>query len=158
MIRFFRMASICLTAAIILGACQSQLPSEIGRVTGILMSDEEKIAGILEDVQRGMQNRRLYQVLAHVSRSYKDREGRDYLALSEDLSTLMRTYRDIRITRATPSISVQGDRARVVDTFGTNAEASNSVEYPPVNLQGQVVILMERYKDTWQIVEWGPIS
>ncbi len=152
------MAILALAAACALGACQSRLPAEIGRMTGIVASDEEKIALVLDDVQRGMENRRVFQVLAHVSRGYKDRDGRDYAGLSNDLNTLFRTYRDIRITRATPSIQVQGDRARVVDTFGTRAEASNSQEFPPVNLQGQVVILMQRYKDTWQIIEWGPIS
>lgn len=158
MIRLLSIVCAGLLAACTLEACQSRLPAEIGRMTGIVMSDEEKIAQVLEDVQRGMENRRLYQVLAHVSRNYKDRDGRDYAALSEDLNTLLRTYRDIRITRATSSIQVQDDRARVVDTFGTMAEASNSQESPPVNLQGQVVILLERYKDTWQIIEWGPIS
>lgn len=139
-------------------ACQSRLPVDIGVITGLKMSDEERIAFVLEDVQRGMEGRRLYQVLAHVSRNYKDREGRDYAGLSRDLNTLLRNYRDIRITRATPQIQVQGNRARVVDTFGTSAEASDPLEYPPVNLQGQVVILLERYGDTWQIVEWGPIN
>ena len=158
MIRFFNVAIMGLAAACFFGACQSRIPAEIGRMTGIVMSDEEKITLVLEDVQRGIENRRVYQVLAHVSRGYKDRDGRDYNGLSEDLNTLFRTYRDIHITRATPSIQVQGDSARVVDTFGTRAEASNSQQYPPVNLQGQVVILMQRYKDTWQITEWGPVS
>jgi len=154
----FFLAGVCLAMAAFFGACQSQITSEIGRVTGIAMSDEEKIAAVLADVQRGIQNRRLYQVLAHVSRNYRDRAGRDYAALSADLSTLLKNYRNIRITRPTPTIQVQGDRARVVDTFGTSAEAANAGANPPVNLQGQVVILMERYKDTWQILEWGPIS
>lgn len=155
---FFRMASIGLFTACILCACQSRITSDIGRMTGLTMSDEEKIALVLEDVQRGMQNRRVYQVLAHVSHQYRDRSGRDYTALSKDLSTLLHNYRNIRITRATPAIQVQGDRAKVVDTFGTNAEAADARENPPVSLQGQVVILMERYQDTWQILEWGPIS
>lgn len=156
--KLFCMAGLCLVSAIVLGACQSRITSEIGRATGITMSDEERIALVLEDVQRGMESRRLYQVLAHVSRNYRDRAGRDYAALSEDLSTLLRNYRNIRITRPTPTIQVQGDRARVVDTFGTSAEAAGGRENPPVNLQGQVVILLERYEDTWQILEWGPIS
>lgn len=156
--QFFRVASLGLFTACIFCACQSRITSDIGRITGLTMSDEEKIALVLEDVQRGMQNRRVYQVLAHVSHGYRDRAGRDYAALSEDLSALLRNYRNVRITRATPTIQVQGDRAKVIDTFGTSADAADAQENPPVSLQGQVVILMERYKDTWQILEWGPIS
>lgn len=152
------LASACLAAMCFLVACQTRLPQEIGQRTGLLASDEEKIILVLEDVQRGMEARRLYQVLAHVSRNYKDRDGRDYAALSRDLNTLMRNYRDIRITRTRPQIQVQGNRARVVDTFGTSAEAADPQAYPPVNLQGQVVILMQRHGDTWQIIEWGPFN
>lgn len=122
------------------------------------MSDEEKIALVLDDVQRGMKGRRIYQVLAHVSRNYKDRDGRDYDALRTDLNTLLRNYRAINITRTPPRIQVEGNRARVVDTFGAIADSASPIEYPPVNLQGQVVIMMERFGDTWQIVEWGQIS
>ena len=131
------------------------MPVSLSDVTGVKLSDEEKIALVLDDVQRGMESRRIYQVLAHVSRNYKDRDGRDYEMLREDLNALLRNYRAINITRTPPRIRVQGERARVIDTFGAIAESSSPIEYPPVNLQGQVVIMMERFGDTWQIVEWG---
>ncbi len=146
----------CMGLALV--ACQTQLPVDLSGITGVKLSDEEKIALVLEDVQRGMENKRVYQVLAHVSRNYKDAEGRDYAALRADLNALMRDYRDVRITRTPPRIRVQGHRARVVDAFGTIAESVDPVENPSVNLQGQVIIIMERFGDTWQIVEWGPVS
>jgi len=113
---------------------------------------------ILEDVQRGMEAQRVYQVLSHVSRAYKDRDGRDFSALQEDLNTLMKNYRNIRITRTPPRIEVRGNRARVTDTFGTIAEPVRADDFPPVNLQGQVILMMEKTGDTWQIIEWGPIT
>ena len=153
-----RTTSMALFMLCMFSACQTRFASNIGQMTGLTLSDEEKITQVLEDVQRGMENRRVYQVLAHVSRAYRDRSNRDYNELSKDLNFLMRNYRNIRVTRATPRIQVQGNRATVIDTFGTNADAVDAHTNPPVSLQGQVVILMERYKDTWQILEWGPIS
>ncbi len=156
--RYSRTVLVC-TCCVFLGlGCQTRLPLDMGRVTGTRLSDEDKITLVLEDVQRGMQRRRIYQVLAHVSRNYEDREGRDYQQLSEDLNTIFRHYRAINITRTPPDIRVRGDRARVIDTFGTIAESVLPLEYPPTNLQGQVVIMLDRFGDTWQIVEWGPIS
>ncbi|HDP35485.1 MAG TPA: hypothetical protein ENN29_10295 [Candidatus Hydrogenedentes bacterium] len=153
-----RTALMCLLGVFAVAGCQTGMSVDLGRITGSKLSDEEKIALVLEDVQRGMEGRRIYQVLAHVSRSYKDREGRDYEKLREDLNTLLRNYRAIKITRTPPRIRVQGDRARVIDTFGAIAESASPIEYPPMNLQGQVIIMMERFGDTWQIVEWGPIT
>ncbi len=140
--------------------CQAQFPVDLSRFTGAnaKLTDEEKIALVLEDVQRGMEGRRVYQVLAHVSRNYEDRKGRNYERLRDDLNLLLRNYRAINITRTPPNIQVQGDRARVIDTFGTIAESVSPLEYPPANLQGQVIIMMERFGDTWQIVEWGPVT
>lgn len=158
MIKYLDIALALFLVAMVTGGCQTGLPASIGSITGSKLSDEEKIALVLDDVQRGMEGRRIYQVLAHVSRNYKDRDGRDYELLREDLNVLLRNYRAIRITRTPPRIKVQGDRARVVDTFGAIAESASPVEYPPVNLQGQVIIMMERFGDTWQIVEWGPLG
>lgn len=146
----FLLAGLC--------GCQAQAPFDLGRIMNPRMSDEEKITLILEDVQRGMESQRVYQVLSHVSRSYNDRDGRDFAALQEDLNTLMKNYRNIRITRTPPRIEVRGNRARVTDTFGTIAEPVRPDMFPPVNLQGQVLLMMEKTGDNWQIIEWGPIS
>lgn len=144
--------------AVLFSGCQTQMPVDFGSLVNPRMTDEEKISLVLEDVQRGMESQRVYQVLSHVSRNYKDRDGRDYAALQDDLNTLMKNYRNIRITRTPPRIEVQGNRARVTDTFGTIAEAVRPDEFPPVNLQGQVLLMMEKDGDSWKIIEWGPIG
>ena len=41
------------------------------------MSDEEKIARVLADVHEGLEKRKIYRVLAHVSRDYRDKDGRE---------------------------------------------------------------------------------
>jgi hypothetical protein len=151
-------ALVFVSVVTLTSGCQTGLPVTIGDITGSKLSDEEKIALVLDDVQRGMEGRRIYQVLAHVSRNYKDREGRNYDRLREDLNILLRNYRAIKITRTPPRIQVQGDRAKVIDAFGANAESTSPIEYPPVNLQGQIVVMMQRFGDTWQIVEWGPFG
>jgi len=151
------LAPIALLAALLLSSCRSGsgpfgLPGMAAEP-----SDEQKVARVLADVAQGMENKRVYQVLSHVSQRYHDRDGRDYEALRNYVSDILDNYRTIRVTRTPSRIQVQGDRARVVDTFGTLAEPNDAKQYPIVDLQGRVVVLMERTGDTWQILEWGPL-
>ncbi len=153
-----RLAPIALIlAGMILASCQSgEMPFNLPRITGGL-SDEQKIAMVLADVAQGMENKRVYQVLAHVSQQYHDREGRDCEALRTYVANILDNYKTIRVTRTPSRLQVQGDRARVVDTFGTFGQPNDPKEYPIIDLQGRVIILLERSGDTWQILEWGPL-
>lgn len=128
---------------------------EIPGLTGPRMSDEEQIVGVLDDVHRGMQARKIYKVLAHVSRTYADAEGRDYNGMQAYLNDLFKNYKEISITRVQPQVYVEGNRARAVETFGTRAEPFNANEHPPMILQGQMNVYLEKTGSTWQIVEWG---
>ncbi len=153
-----RLAPIALImAGVLLSSCRSGsgpfgLPGLVGAV-----SDEQKIAMVLADVAHGMEHKRVYQVLSHVSQRYHDREGRDYEALRQHVAAILDNYKTIRVTRTPSRVQVQGDRARVVDTFGTLAQPNDLKEFPIVDLQGRVVVLLERSGDTWQILEWGPL-
>ena len=148
---------VCLVAGMLLASCQGNwMTSGLSRLTGG-QSDEQKIGAVLADVGQGMESRRMNQVLSHVSPRYQDREGRNYDGLKVYLSTIIDNYRTIRVTRTPSRIQVQGDRARVVDTFGTLAQPNDPNEYPIIDLQGRVVVLMERAGDSWQILEWGPL-
>lgn len=128
---------------------------ELTRLSGLRASDEERIAAVLNDVHRGMEARRIYKVLAHVSRNYHDAEGRDYEAMEAYLKEAFKNYREIRITRVVPRIVVKGNRARAIETFGTVAEPADPASDPPINLQGQVSVSLEKADGRWQIVEWG---
>ncbi len=153
-----RLAPIVLiVAGMLLTSCRSDgVANALSRITGGV-SDDQKIAMVLADVAQGMESKRVFQVLSHVSQQYHDREGRDYEALRKQVSTILDNYRTIRVTRMPSRVQVQGDRARVVDSFGTLAQPNNQNEYPIIDLQGRVVILLERSGDTWQILEWGPL-
>ena len=120
-------------------------------------TDEEQIAAVLKDVQEGMETKRIFKVLAHVSKNYADTEGRDYDALKEYLNGIMSEYRTIQIRRIQPKILVHGDRARAVESFGTMAQPNDAIRIPPLNVQGQLSIYFERVDGVWQIVEWGPL-
>lgn len=120
-------------------------------------TEEEKIAKILDDVQMGMETKKVYKVMAHVSANYLDQEGRDYEGIRKYLNDIMKNYREIVIRRSNPTIVIEGDRARAVDPFGTRAEPDNS-RVPPLNIQGQVSVYFEREEGKWKIVEWGSIS
>jgi hypothetical protein len=120
-------------------------------------SDEEQIASLLEDVHLGMETRKVNKIMRHVSPTYLDEEGRDVEGIRDYLDRIMDNYRKIRIDRSTPQILVEGDRARVIESFGTIADPGN-FQTPPVSLQGQVAVYLERTDGGWKIVEWGSMS
>jgi hypothetical protein len=121
------------------------------------LSDEEQVMRLLDEVWQGMENQRIYQVMTHVSRSYQDRDGRDYDALAAYLNKVFDEYRSIRIARVKPRIVVQGNQARAVETFGTIAKPDSRSDYPPIDLHGQVTVFFEKVDGRWLIVEWGSI-
>jgi len=144
------------TAAALLAGCGDRVPVEIPGITGPKASDEEQIAAVLDDINRGLQSRSIYKVLAHVSRNYQDPKGRDYEGLKASLSKFFKEYGEIRITRPPPRILVQGRRARVVETFGVSARPLRP-DIEPINMQGQVNVFLEKVGDAWQLVGWGDV-
>ncbi len=137
-----------------MGGCATNL-SDIPVLSGFITTDEEAIARVMNDVQRGMESRRIYRVLAHVSPNYYDAEGRDYKAIESYLGEVLRTYAPIHIDRARPRVVVEGNKARVVETFGTRAEPLPASTEVPVAFQGQVTVYLQKEGDAWKIVEWG---
>lgn len=131
---------------------RAQVPFDLSK-----LSDEEQIAWVLDDVHRGLESRKIYKVLAHVSHSYMDQEGRDYEAIQAYISHIAKNYVEIHISRVRPRILVDVDRARALESFGTIAKPLDPRRNPPINLTGQVEVFLERVAGTWKIVEWGPI-
>ncbi|NIA14168.1 MAG: hypothetical protein GWP08_08805 [Nitrospiraceae bacterium] len=159
-----RLALVLLVAVAVLaaGGCAKKLGDvpglrELGRISGLTPTDEEVVAAVLQDVQRGMESQKIFKVLSHVSQNYQDEEGRDYAAVEAGLRSIFKKYREIKITRATPRIAIDGDRARAVETFGAVAEPQNRVTEPPVNIQGQTTVELVRIDGQWLIVKWGKI-
>jgi hypothetical protein len=95
--------------------------------------------------------------MRHVSADYLDEEGRDAEGIRKYLNQVMNNYRSIDINRSASRILIQGDRARVVEAFGTRGQPDN-FQTPPVTLQGQVAVYLQRTDAGWKIVEWGAIS
>lgn len=146
--------SLLVVMAFVTG-CPDEMP-EIP-VINPKLTDEEQIMRVLDEVWRGMEARRIYQVMAHVSRSYQDRDGRDYDALAAYLNKVFDEYREIKIARVKPRVIVQGNQARAVETFGTIAGPDARSGYPPIDLHGQVTVFLEKVDGRWLIVEWGSI-
>ena len=153
--RYGILVPLLLVAALNPRGCLNRIPVDIPGVTTPGPSDEEQIVNVLDDVHRGMQSRRIFKVLAHVSRTYRDDEGRDYAGIEQYLSELFRVYKVIQITRVPPKVIVQGGRARAVETFGTRAEPFNRNEDRPIEMHGHMNIYLEKIDNKWMIVEWG---
>lgn len=152
-----RLVALGLLASIaVIGGCPEEIP-EIPIINPKL-PDQEQILRILDEVWRGMESQRIYQIMAHVSKSYQDRDGRDYDAIAAYLNKTFEEYRSIKIARVKPRIIVQGNQARAVETFGTIAKPDPRSEYPPIDLHGQVTVFFEKVDGRWFIVEWGSIS
>lgn len=134
------------------GGAKIDIPGFSGKAT-----DEEQIAKVLNDVHLGMETKKVGRIMRHVSANYLDVEGRDADGIRSYLNHIMNNYREIQINRSTPRIVVQGDRARVIEVFGTRGDSGNS-QTPPVTLQGQASVYLERTDEGWKIVEWGSIS
>jgi len=145
-------------AAAALAGCETIGSIPLPRFGGQGPSDEARIRDILDDVEDAIENRKVYRALSYVSQTYADAEGRDYSDLQKYLSRLVRLYHDIRIERAPPAVQVSGDRAVAYETFGANANTSERLSGPPVNLQGQMTVYFERIDDRWMIVEWGSVQ
>lgn len=123
----------------------------------MMRSAEQEIGSLLQDVHAGMESKRIFKVMAHVAPHYKDQDGRDYEGLRRHLNELFGAYRTIRITRTNPRIWVEGQQAHVLETFGTVASPMEGASLPPVNVQGQVMVRLERVGNRWMIVQWGPL-
>ena len=148
-----------LAIAVLITGCAQQMP-EMPEIPFInpKLTDEDQVLRVLDEVWRGMQSKRIYQIMSNVSRSYKDRDGRDYDALAAYLNTIFEEYRTIKIARAKPRVLVQGNQARALETFGTIAKPEPRSEYPPIDLHGQVSVYLEKVDGHWFIVEWGSIQ
>ena len=152
-----RRTGVMILAAALLCACQSDLPVDIPGLTPRI-DDKTAVRSVLDDVQRGMESRRIYQVLAHVSLGYADAEGRNYQAIQVYLNDLFKRYKDIRITRTPPLITVQGDRALAVETFGTIGTPYNVDNDRPINTNGRLNVYLRKEEGAWKIIEWGRLQ
>ncbi len=120
-------------------------------------TEQEKIIAVLETVEKLIERKQVKKVMDYVSLEYRDEQNRKYNDIREYLQSIVRDYRVIRITRATPEIKIEGNIATVIDTFGTIAEPYDPVQGVPVNLQGKVIISLQKEPDGWKIKSWSSL-
>ncbi|MGC8738817.1 MAG: hypothetical protein ACP5UA_09260 [Candidatus Hydrogenedens sp.] len=120
-------------------------------------TEQEKIATILDTVEKLIERKQVKKIMVYVSLEYRDEQNRKYNDIREYLQSIVRDYRVIRITRATPDIKIDGNTATVIDTFGTVAEPYDPVQGVPVNVQGKVIISLQKEPDGWKIKSWSPL-
>jgi hypothetical protein len=121
------------------------------------LTDEQQILLVLDDVHKGMETKRIYKVLAHVSRNYYDDKGGTYQTVEAQLKDTFARYRNIRLTRTQPRIQIQGDHARAVQSLGTRGDAINPQDVDLL-LEGTLTVQFERVSGVWKIREWDPLQ
>lgn len=94
--------------------------------------------------------RRLARVLNVVSDAYKDDTGRDFAAVKQFATDFFREYRQVKVTRTPPKISIQGNEARSVETLGILGDP-DSPRVTPFSFQGRVAVYLRRVEGAWQV-------
>ena len=146
-------AACCVAIAIAMAAgCASGPPKPAPGADASAASDEQQIRAVLERLRDDIDHRRLPRVLAAVSDKYKDDDGRDFEAVRALLSGYFRDYRDIRITRTPPKLTISRDEARSIETLGIAGEPGSG-KVPPLTFQGNVSVTLRRVEDTWQVIK-----
>ena len=141
-----------------LTGCPKQLDIDIPLLPGFKTSDEQRIQTLLDNVAKAVEGRKTSRVMQYISKNYQDADGRDYAGIQVYLNRLFRDYREVRIRRSRPSVQVDGDRAMAIETFGTEAVPFNAGDNPPINIQGQMNVMLEKAGTDWRIVEWGQLQ
>lgn len=143
----------CAAIAIAIAAgCASGPPKPVPQAGKESLSDEQVIRAVLDRLRDDIDHRRLQRVLAAVSDNYKDDAGRDFEAVRAILTQNFRDFRDIRITRTPPKLTINKDEARSIETLGISGEpGSNKVS--PLTFQGNVSVTLRRVEDTWQVTK-----
>lgn len=152
---FMRYVSVFCAAIVIAiaGGCASGPPKPVrGGPGGEAASDEMQIRSVLDRLRDDIDHRRLQRVLAAVSDSYKDDAGRDFNAVREMLTAYFRDYRDVRITRTPPKLTISRDEARSVETLAVSGEPGSG-KVPAFSFQGNVAVTLRRVEDTWQVIK-----
>lgn len=146
---------IILSFSVFFISCGTVRSVDIPLIGSLGQSDEQKIMSVLDSLERAIEGKKVKTAMKYISVNYRDELGRDYNQLQEILQRLVRDYRFIKITRTTPEVTVEGDNAIVIDTFGTNAEPFDPARETPINLQGKVIINMKKEPEGWKIISWG---
>lgn len=146
---------IILSFSVFFISCGTVRSVDIPLISSLGQSDEQKIMSVLDSLERAIEGKKVKTAMKYISVNYRDEQGRDYNQLQEILQRLVRDYRFIKITRTTPEVTVEGDSAIVIDTFGTNAEPFDPARGTPINLQGKVIINMKKEPEGWKIISWG---
>lgn len=120
-------------------------------------TEQEKITTVLDTVEKLIERKQVKKVMDYISLEYRDEQNRKYNDIREYLQSIVRDYRVIRITRAAPEIKIEGNNATVIDTFGTVAEPYDPVQGIPVNVQGKVIISLQKEPDGWKIKSWSSL-
>ncbi len=126
---------------------------EIGKIASHKGTPEEQVTALLNDLARSIETRKVNRILAQFSPSYTDGWGRNRASLEAYVRDVYQKYRTISVTRVAPSVQIEGDKARVVETFGAVAEPRDAAKEPPINLEGQLSVRLERVDGDWLIVE-----
>lgn len=151
---FLRHSALAAVAMLVLCTGCSTAPRQPSAkpVPAEARSVEDEVALRLTRLTDDLIHRRTPRVLGAISDAYKDDAGRDFEAVKQFLGNAFRDYREIRITRTPPKITVQGAEARSTETLGVIGEPdSNKVS--PLNFQGNVSVTLRQVDKTWLITK-----
>lgn len=113
-------------------------------------SQRSEIARVLEDLHDGVDGKKIFKVMAHVSPVYLDQEGRNKAGVQQAVKDFFSQYRRIRVTRTNPRLQFDGDEAVATESIGLIAEPFE-MEQAELNWYGEVKIWLRRSGGSWEI-------
>ncbi|HOL21203.1 MAG TPA: hypothetical protein PK813_13315, partial [Candidatus Hydrogenedens sp.] len=94
----------------ILTSCNTVKRIDIPLLNKSASSEREQIISVLDSVERLVERKQLRKAMDYISLDYRDEQNRKYNDIREYLQGIIRDYRVIRITRATPEINIEGNK------------------------------------------------
>ncbi len=132
--------------AVLLGGCASTANSPITLLSQSADVKRADIARVLDNIHQGVERKKIFTVLAHVSPGYADDAGRNQAAVRDLLKEYFSSWRTVRVTRANPRLKVEGRQAVALESIGVIAEPFD-VEASPMNWFGELRIWLELNDD-----------
>lgn len=138
------------TLALLLAGCATDGMPSLPLPGQSETSQRREIARVLEDLHDGVDGKKIFKVMANISPSYRDEEGRNKAGVQQALKDFFGQYRRIRVTRTNPRLQFEGAEAVATESIGLIAEPFQ-VEQAELNWYGEVKIWLRRSGGSWEI-------
>lgn len=129
--------------ACLVAGCATSSGTSLPLLSQTADAKRQEIARVLDEVHQGLERKKIFAVLAHLSPRYADEDGRTQADARDTLKEFFSQWRTLRVTRTNPRLRVEARQAVALESIGVIAEPFD-VEASPWNWFGEVRISLEQ--------------